>query len=210
MFRASGLACLLLLMTLRFGLAADGWAESAGNSVHNLSDTACDVMTSALTKWFVKAEGYSYGGSSAAGKLYVTMPKSRIDEIVKGQKAGVLVIEQHALSNADGATLAKNYAEVSTSSVPYFLQFGSIPFPNAVGGLVTLFDWALHLNTAQRATGGDLATLMPSGGVLSKSLAITAADAPHRWLLQQITFETTVNSQKRSYIVCSWAYPLKE
>lgn len=210
MSRLPLVACLSVLAASSSGMAADNWADHAGNSVNHVSGKACDVMTSALTKWFVKDEGYTTKGFPAASKLYAVMSANRIEQVVKGKKTGILVIEQHQLSNKDGVTLAKSYSEVASASVPYFLQFGAIPFPEFVGGAITLLDWALHLNSVQRTTAADLVTLMPSGGTLSKSLAIAADQPPHRWLLQQIAFETTVNNQKRSYVVCSWAFPLKE
>lgn len=198
------LSCLPLLLHTPEIAHAEQWYESAGNKWAHVSQVACDVATSGITKWFTKDGPYQFGGSPANAKLYAIMKRSVVDTILQGKNIGYQQIELHSLSNKDGMTLAKEYSKVADAGVPFYLQI--LPLPAQIGTSLSLIDWALK-NSASRGNASELAALMPSGGELENGFSI-AKQGDRVWLVRQIYYNVSVNKQMRHYIICSWQYPV--
>lgn len=184
--------------------AESEWFHDAGNRWDHISQTACEVMTSGITKWFTKDGPYSFGGNPATAKMYAVINSDDARSILGGKSAGYQIIQTHSLSNSDGATLSKSYSAVADAGVPFFLQV--VPLPAQVGTAMSLLDWAVK-NGAKQSKASEIAALMPSGGLLENGFTL-ANKAGNYWLTRQIWYKVSVNDRARNYLVCTWTYPV--
>ena len=162
-YRVTIALCATVMLISAGPSEASQWYEDAGNSSAHVSQTACDVMTSAITHWFTKDGQYQIVGNVATAKRYAIIPSSTVSSVLGGKSSGYRQIEVHNLSNKDGTTLASLYRSVGNAGVPFFVQI--VPVAAQVGAALALIDWAVK-NNALQSNASDLAALMTSGGQL--------------------------------------------
>lgn len=206
--------CLGLCSTAR----AAEWYETAGSVENAVSDIACmAIYNSADLGKALGVVPFALRGITTTSRHWARMTRMQRDQVTGGGATGQKVLATATLSGAWPRLLAGNYADVAGAKVPYWVQtaaaVGALPLPPlaglALGSGLTLLDWALGAGNALQATANDVAVLIKSGGLLERHFALSTDPQGKPWLNQQLVFRTTVNTQIRSYVLCSARYPVE-
>lgn len=182
------------------------WYETAGSRANSVSQPACFAATQALLRVNLP---FRIRGNPATERLYAEMTRAERDRITGGQPRGTATIETHTLSTSDGATLAGSFRDVADVKVPFLVQVATLPFPPVVGAGITLLDWLLQQDRARQAAANDVAVLIRSGGFLERTLIVTLDAQSRPWIMSQVVFRTTVNTETHRYVICALSMPLR-
>src|SRR5262245_8215048 len=106
------------------------WFETAGHKINNVSQEACDLMRSGITKWFKQQKPWSIAGSAGKG-FYARMSSASRNAVTGGAPSGAKIIDSYTLKTGDGAALSQSYSRVAQTKVPYLVQVGATPLPPA-------------------------------------------------------------------------------
>lgn len=149
----------------------------------------------------------------SSGKLFRSIERSEILQILGGAETGSAVLETHTLSDSSAKYFAKVYEDTSSgrrvSSTVIGGMLGLVPTAGtALSAGWTFLDFVAS-STNESVSLDELAILMRYGGKMNHVVSFWKADASKPWITYQTFFETTVNSKRQVYLLCALSYPLQ-
>jgi len=149
----------------------------------------------------------------SSGKLYRSIDRSEIVQLLGGSEVGSVVLETHTLNDSNAKYFAKVYGDASSgrrvASTVVGAMLGLVPS----GGVALSAGWTFLDLVASNATGSvsldELSVLMRHGGKMNHVVSFWKAESSKPWITYQTFFETTVNSKRQVYLLCALSYPLQ-
>lgn len=178
---------------------------NSGYKRSNIISSAC----SGFEVWWNKFPGKLIG-KPATGKLYRSITKKEIMKLFGPNGVGEVLLEQHSLTRQQSQFFSKLFRGKGDAGVPFVVSIGAnfIPGANVLPSLgVGIIDFILKKNSG-RAKAIDVGVLMQSGGEIQHSVAVRGKQG-RQWIAYMNTFQTTVNTKTRRYLLCTLSYPLQ-